>query len=87
MITQLAVYTAQIPGICCFLWDYIIPTTFYQNQNHQNYVYLHLVDFYAYFLLNCHACGWKNNNIYQNVVLILQRKGGETPLSTLFTGG
>ena len=28
-LTQLAVYTAYIPGICCHLGDYIIPTTHY----------------------------------------------------------
>ena len=35
IITQLAVYTAYIPGtrIYCLLGGYIIPTTLYQNQN------------------------------------------------------
>ncbi len=34
IITQLAVYTADIPGIYCILGGYIIPTIYYkQNQN------------------------------------------------------
>ena len=32
-IPQLAVYTTYIPLIYCLLGDYMIPTTYYQNQN------------------------------------------------------
>ena len=31
--TQLAVYTAYIPGIYCLMGGYIIPTTYHQNQS------------------------------------------------------
>ena len=32
IITQLAVYTTYIPLICCQLGDYMLPTTYYGNQ-------------------------------------------------------